>query len=136
MLEEEFNPLISHISTTTSWTPDTAGLLISDHRLEAGRSSDPGDTNDVYLSHLQIWIAIKQYKKLPYTFTYLFSFFLLADVGCHKLIWLCGVFTPGCLQSINTTTTLVFICQNDLFQFSFLQVTYLGLAQGITSAIG
>ena len=27
----------------------------------------------------QIWIALKQYKRLPYTFTYLFSFFLLAD---------------------------------------------------------
>jgi hypothetical protein len=29
----------------------------------------------------QIWAACSQYKQLPYTFIYLFSFFLLADVG-------------------------------------------------------
>ncbi|KAH9013511.1 MFS general substrate transporter [Lactarius pseudohatsudake] len=62
----------------------------------------------------QIWVALKQYKKLPYTFTYLFAFFLLAD-------------------GLNTTGTLVAICQNDKFTFSFLQNTYLGLAQAITS---
>ncbi|KAI0700603.1 MFS general substrate transporter [Cytidiella melzeri] len=62
----------------------------------------------------QIWHALKQYKKLPYTFIYLFAFFLLAD-------------------GLNTTGTLVSICQNDKFQFSFLQNTYLGLAQAITS---
>ncbi|KXN81849.1 Autophagy-related protein 22-1 [Leucoagaricus sp. SymC.cos] len=62
----------------------------------------------------QIWLAVKQYKKLPYTFIYLFSFFLLAD-------------------GLNTTGTLVSICQNDKFEFSFLQNTYLGLAQAITS---
>ncbi|PPQ70377.1 hypothetical protein CVT26_013842 [Gymnopilus dilepis] len=62
----------------------------------------------------QIWAASKQYKKLPYTFIYLFAFFLLAD-------------------GLNTTGTLVSICQNDKFSFSFLQNTYLGLAQAITS---
>ncbi|KAI9467369.1 MFS general substrate transporter [Lactarius psammicola] len=62
----------------------------------------------------QIWVALKQYKKLPYTFIYLFAFFLLAD-------------------GLNTTGTLVSICQNDKFTFSFLQNTYLGLAQAITS---
>ncbi|KAG6848590.1 hypothetical protein H0H93_015639 [Arthromyces matolae] len=62
----------------------------------------------------QIWLAVKQYKKLPYTFIYLFAFFLLAD-------------------GLNTTGTLVGICQNDKFSFSFLQNTYLGLAQAITS---
>ncbi|KAI0265826.1 MFS general substrate transporter [Gloeopeniophorella convolvens] len=62
----------------------------------------------------QIWVALKQYKKLPYTFIYLFSFFLLAD-------------------GLNTTGTLISICQNDKFSFSFLQNTYLGLAQAITS---
>ncbi|KAJ6458670.1 autophagy-related protein 22-like protein [Mycena vitilis] len=64
----------------------------------------------------QIWAAAKQYKQLPYTFIYLFSFFLLAD-------------------GLNTTGTLVSICQNDKFQFSFLQNTYLGLSQAITSTI-
>ncbi|KAJ4483184.1 autophagy-related protein 22-like protein [Lentinula aciculospora] len=62
----------------------------------------------------QIWAALKQYKKLPYTFVYIFAFFLLAD-------------------GLNTTGTLVTICQNDKFSFSFLQNTYLGLAQAITS---
>ncbi|KAJ6561545.1 autophagy-related protein 22-like protein [Mycena vulgaris] len=64
----------------------------------------------------QIWAACKQYKQLPYTFIYLFSFFLLAD-------------------GLNTTGTLVSICQNDKFSFSFLQNTYLGLSQAITSTI-
>ncbi|KAL1944115.1 hypothetical protein VTO73DRAFT_3300 [Trametes versicolor] len=64
----------------------------------------------------QIWVAFKQYKKLPYTFIYLIAFFLLAD-------------------GLNTTGTLVSICQNDKFNFSFLQNTYLGLAQAITSTI-
>jgi len=64
----------------------------------------------------QIWEVFKQYKKLPYTFIYLFSFFLLAD-------------------GLNTTGTLVSICQNDKFSFSFLQNTYLGLAQAITSTM-
>ncbi|KAF7302869.1 Autophagy-related protein [Mycena kentingensis (nom. inval.)] len=64
----------------------------------------------------QIWAACKQYKQLPHTFLYLFAFFLLAD-------------------GLNTTGTLVYICQNDKFSFSFLQNTYLGLAQAITSTL-
>ncbi|TXT13410.1 hypothetical protein VHUM_00777 [Vanrija humicola] len=62
----------------------------------------------------QIGKAIKQYKRLPYTFIYLFSFFLLAD-------------------ALNTTGTLVGIVQNEHIQFSFLQSTYLGIAQAVTS---
>ncbi|KAG2156428.1 autophagy-related protein 22-like protein [Suillus clintonianus] len=65
----------------------------------------------------QIWAALKTYKYLPYTFVYLFSYFLLAD-------------------GLNTTGTLIGICQNDKFSFSFLQNTYLGLSQAITSTIG
>ena len=38
-------------------------------------------------------------------------------------------------QGLNTTGTLVSICQNDKFSFSFLQNTYLGLSQAITSTI-
>ncbi|KAF7307521.1 Autophagy-related protein [Mycena indigotica] len=64
----------------------------------------------------QIWAACLQYKQLPYTFIYLFAFFLLAD-------------------GLNTTGTLVSICQNDKFHFSFLQNTYLGLSQAITSTL-
>ncbi|KAF8321704.1 MFS general substrate transporter [Clavulina sp. PMI_390] len=66
------------------------------------------------LGWIQIWEALKQYKKLPFTFVYLASFFLLAD-------------------ALNTTGTLVSICQNNKFTFSFLQNTYLGLSQAITS---
>ncbi|KAG2115813.1 autophagy-related protein 22-like protein [Suillus discolor] len=64
----------------------------------------------------QIWAALKTHKHLPYTFVYLSSYFLLAD-------------------GLNTTGTLVGICQNDKFSFSFLQNTYLGLSQAITSTI-
>ncbi|KAH0840203.1 MFS general substrate transporter [Lanmaoa asiatica] len=44
-------------------------------------------------------------------------------------------FTIGWKQGLNTTGTLVAICQNDKFSFSFLQNTYLGLSQAITSTI-
>ncbi|KAL6309818.1 MFS general substrate transporter [Sparassis latifolia] len=64
----------------------------------------------------QIWVAVRQYKKLPHTFVYLVAYFLLAD-------------------GLNTTGTLVSICQNDKFQFSFLYNTYLGLSQAVTSTI-
>lgn len=36
-------------------------------------------------------------------------------------------------QGLNTTGTLISICQNDKFSFSFLENTYLGLAQAVTS---
>ncbi|KAF5333244.1 hypothetical protein D9611_002776 [Ephemerocybe angulata] len=74
----------------------------------------PKGENYLTVGWKQIWIAIKQYRQLPNTFIYLFGFFLLAD-------------------GLNTTGTLVAICQNDKFSFSFLQNTYLGLAQAITS---
>ncbi|KAG6330357.1 hypothetical protein ID866_8731 [Astraeus odoratus] len=64
----------------------------------------------------QIWTALKTYEHMPYTFVYLFAFFLLAD-------------------GLNTTGTLVSICQNAQFSFSFLTLTYLGLSQAITSTI-
>ncbi|KAF8582953.1 MFS general substrate transporter [Ramaria rubella] len=74
----------------------------------------PKGENYLTVGWKQIWEAVKQYKKLPYTFIYLFAFFLLAD-------------------GLNTTGTLVSICQNDKFQFSFLKNTYLGLTQAFTS---
>ncbi|KAF7302468.1 Autophagy-related protein [Mycena chlorophos] len=74
----------------------------------------PKGEHYVTIGWKQIWAASKQYKQLPYTFIYLFSFFLLAD-------------------GLNTTGTLVSICQNYEFEFSFLQNTYLGLSQAITS---
>ncbi|KAN0128536.1 Autophagy-related protein 22-like protein [Lactarius tabidus] len=61
----------------------------------------------------QIFVALKEYKKLPYTFVYLFALFLLSD-------------------GLGTTLTLVSICQNDQFEFSFLQNTYLNLIQVVT----
>ncbi|TFY70105.1 hypothetical protein EVJ58_g43 [Rhodofomes roseus] len=64
----------------------------------------------------QIWIVLKQWRKLPHTFMYLFAFFLLSD-------------------GMNTTSTLVIICQNDQVQFSFLQSTYLSLAQGFAATV-
>ncbi|KAH9899451.1 MFS general substrate transporter [Cubamyces lactineus] len=62
----------------------------------------------------QTWVALQQYKQLPYTFAYLAGFFLLADG------W-------------NTTQSLILLCQNDKFQYSLLQNTYLALALAVTS---
>jgi len=63
----------------------------------------------------RIFVALKEYKRLPYTFAYLFALFLLAD-------------------GLGTTLTLVSICQNEQFKFSFLQNTYLNLVQVVTCA--
>ncbi|KAJ5163547.1 Major facilitator superfamily domain general substrate transporter, partial [Penicillium coprophilum] len=68
----------------------------------------------------QIWLAIREIRSLPQTFLYFFAYFLLAD-------------------GLNTTGTLVSIIQNDSVSFSFLQITYLGIAQAacsITSTFG
>lgn len=62
----------------------------------------------------QIFKALKQYKRLPYTMMYLFAFFLLAD-------------------GLNTTGFVVTIVQNQQIQFSFLDSTYLGISQAATS---
>ncbi|KAI9830541.1 MAG: hypothetical protein M1819_005499 [Sarea resinae] len=62
----------------------------------------------------QVWIAVREIRHLPQTFTYLVAFFLLAD-------------------GLNTTGTLVSIIQNDQVAFSFLQITYLGITQAVCS---
>ncbi|KIJ47952.1 hypothetical protein M422DRAFT_74805 [Sphaerobolus stellatus SS14] len=64
----------------------------------------------------QFWNAGQEYRKLPYTFIYLFAFFLLAD-------------------GFSTTGTLLSICQNDQFESSFLQNTYLGGSQALASIL-
>lgn len=67
-----------------------------------------------------MWLALKEIKHLPQTFIYLVAFFLLAD-------------------GLNTTGSLVGIIQNNIVQFSFLEITYLGIAQAacsITSTFG
>ncbi|ORX35478.1 autophagy-related protein 22-like protein [Kockovaella imperatae] len=74
----------------------------------------PKDSHWWSIGWKQVYLALKQYKRLPYTFIYLFAFFLLAD-------------------SLNTTGSVVGIVQNQHIQFSFLQSTYLGLSQAATS---
>jgi len=64
----------------------------------------------------QVLLAIREVKHLPQTFTYLVAFFLLAD-------------------GLNTTGTLVGIIQNNIVNFSFLDITYLGLSQAICSIV-
>lgn len=76
-------------------------------------------------------MAAEQYRRLPYSFAFLFAFFLLAD-------------------GLNTTGTVVGLLQNEHVSFSFLRKasieldtsrltgpenTYLGLSQAITSII-
>ncbi|RAH45036.1 uncharacterized protein BO95DRAFT_443491 [Aspergillus brunneoviolaceus CBS 621.78] len=62
----------------------------------------------------QIWLALRKVRSLPQTFLYFVAYFLLAD-------------------GLNTTGTLVSIIQNDFVAFSFIQVTYLGIAQAACS---
>lgn len=76
----------------------------------------PPEQNALTIGWLQLYSAFKKAKQLPHTFTYLFSFFLLAD-------------------GLNTSGTLISIIQSDTVRFSFLQNTYLGLAQAVTSII-
>ncbi|BEI94068.1 uncharacterized protein CcaverHIS019_0605270 [Cutaneotrichosporon cavernicola] len=64
----------------------------------------------------QIASATNHYRRLPYTFIYLAAYFLLAD-------------------GLNTTGTVVGIIQNQHVHFSFLQNTYLGLAQASCSIL-
>jgi cell division protein FtsL len=70
---------------------------------------------------------------LPYTFIFIFSGFIISDVGvvviAHRVttdLWR--------MQGLGTTGTLVSICQNEQFTFSFLQNTYLYLVQVVTCA--
>ncbi|KAI0298886.1 MFS general substrate transporter [Russula brevipes] len=65
----------------------------------------------------QIWTVLKQYKKLPNTFIYLFAYFLFYD-------------------GQTTTLTLVQICQNVEFTFSIKYIVYLSLVQEGTSIVG
>ena len=92
-------------------------------------------TRSSFLS--QIGVALKQYKKIPHTFIYLFAYFLLADVCIILTIYVYAsvklTYSADLDQGVNTTGILVVICQNNKFKFSFLQNTYLGLAQAITS---
>ena len=74
---------------------------------------------------------MKEYKKLPCTFTYLFALFLLSDVGAVVIAYY-GDTNSVRIQGLGTTLTLVSICQNEQFKFSFLQNTYLNLIQVIT----
>lgn len=62
----------------------------------------------------QVGLALREIKHLPHTFTYLVAFFLLAD-------------------GLNTTGSLISIIQNEIVSFSFLQITYLGMAQAACS---
>ena len=127
--------LSSRLPTATPWPTDAKGLLIFDYRLEAGRLPHLGNSRDSRLRHTQIWTALKQYKQLPHTFIYLFAFFLLADVRLSNSICRSWFDLFIRFQGFNTTGTLVFICQNEYFQFSFLQITYLGISQAVTSII-
>lgn len=74
----------------------------------------PSGSSYMTIGFKQVLLAIREVKHLPQTFTYLVAFFLLAD-------------------GLNTTGTLVGIIQNNIVNFSFLEITYLGLSQAICS---
>ena len=78
-----------------------------------GPSFPPG-THWWSIGWIQIFKAVREFRRLPHTFIFLAAFFLLAD-------------------GLNTNGTLVGIVQNQRIQFSFLQSTYLTLVSAITS---
>ena len=57
-------------------------LIVPSVIFQQPRPGPPLPKGELYVTvgWKQIWIAFKQYKKLPYTFVYLIAFFLLADV--------------------------------------------------------
>ncbi|KAF4635583.1 hypothetical protein G7Y89_g2510 [Cudoniella acicularis] len=80
----------------------------------------PKGSNYATIGWKQVALALREVTHLPQTFIYLIAFFLLAD-------------------GLNTTGTLISIIQNQIVSFSFLEITYLGLAQAacsITSTFG
>jgi MFS-type transporter involved in bile tolerance (Atg22 family) len=74
----------------------------------------PKGSNYATIGWKQVYLALREVRHLPQTFIYLVAFFLLAD-------------------GLNTTGTLISIIQNNVVSFSFLEITYLGLAQAATS---
>jgi len=72
----------------------------------------PKGENYLTIGWKQILVALKEYRKLAHIFTFIFSIFLLSEA---------------------TTLTLVSICQNEQFTFSFLQNTYLNFVRVVTS---
>jgi MFS-type transporter involved in bile tolerance (Atg22 family) len=76
----------------------------------------PASSNYFTIGFKQVILALQEMRHLPQTFMYLLAFFLLAD-------------------GLNTTGTLVGIIQNNIVSFSFLEITYLGIAQASTSIV-
>ncbi|KAI9447662.1 autophagy-related protein 22-like protein [Lactarius indigo] len=91
----------------------------------------PKGENYLTIGWKQIFVALKQYKKLPNTFAYLFSIFLLSDVCIIAVVHQLTL-TWWRAKGLTTTVVLVAICQNEQFTFSFLQNTYLTLIRVVT----
>jgi MFS-type transporter involved in bile tolerance (Atg22 family) len=94
----------------------------------------PKGSNYATIGIKQVWLAFREIRSLPWTFIYLLAFFLLAD-GLNTSGLFPLHFTSSnrqvCLR--NLIGTLVSIIQNEQIEFSFLQLTYLGITQAVTS---
>ena len=93
VLGEGPDPLFSHIPTSTPWTPDTTGILVSDYRLEAGRPSHP----KYQQCSLKLSLGLDSHETIQKTSIHLhLPLFLLSSRRrmLHKLIRSCEVFTP------------------------------------------
>ena len=125
----------SHIPAASARAKAARGGKPSHDWLETGTLPSALSFSVLISFSNQIWVALKQYKKFPHTFTYIFAYFLLADVRAvlHMYVDAKLTYSGNHDQGLNTTGTLVSICQNEKFAFSFLQNTYLGLAQAVTS---
>ncbi|KAL5339159.1 autophagy-related protein 22-like protein [Aspergillus crustosus] len=97
----------------------------------------PDGSSYATIGFKQIWLALKKIRSLPQTFLYYIAYFLLAD-GLNTT----GPYPTNPLLHTSTSTnrnlgqitgTLVSIIQNDFIDFSFLQLTYLGITQAVCS---
>jgi MFS-type transporter involved in bile tolerance (Atg22 family) len=98
--------------TTTDWV--VLGIWWFIYQQPRPGPSLPKGSNYLTIGWKQVWLALKEIRRLPQTFIYLIAFFLLAD-------------------GLNTTGTLIGTIQNQLVSFSFLEITYLGLSQAACS---
>jgi hypothetical protein len=81
---------------------------------QAPRPGPPVPKGSSYLTigWKQIYEAVSQFRRLPYTFMYLLAFFLLADVSPDSSHFL-EEHDERTKQGLNTTGTLISIVQNE-----------------------
>lgn len=108
----------------------------------------PKGSNYFTVGFKQVWLALCEIRSLPQTFLYFVAFFLLADgmnttgMISYRFHWSDCIYKNYEDKSLETKLTLNKEKKkknssqhhsNQQVSFSFLQITYLGLTQAITS---